>query len=263
MLEEIAAHTDIADLIRLSRTCKFLYRFFTSPQSRYIWEAKLAGFHIENLPACPVSISVYAYANLVSLSDCQGCNNTPDQIVAVDWDLRVRLCERCLPAIITTFDEAEPPVCLADFPSVKIRDLVPVTPPTPRGCTFVTEELHTIRAKLDSMDAADRAAFISQRKAMMADARAHARQCRAWNFKRYYIVLLEQAQGCSHSLGSSSTGRDVVLLLRLTLDADFDFHTVTTAALRQNYPADNWLVGYQKGNRTGGEHLLAISGRAI
>ena len=44
---------------------------------------------------------------------------------------------------------------------------------------------------------------------------------------------------------------------------DFDFDTVTTTALRPNYPADNWPVGYWKGSRTGGEHPLATSGQAI
>ncbi|KAF7375427.1 hypothetical protein MSAN_00430500 [Mycena sanguinolenta] len=178
--------TGLADLIQLSRTCKSLYLVLVGRHSRHIWQAKLAS--LEYFPACPPSLSVYAYADLVSLSACQGCDNAPKE-VDVDWDLRVRLCKDCLPVIITTFDEAQPPFYLADFPSVKIRDLVHVRPPTPHGCAFVTEELDAIRVELDSMDVGDRAAFLSQRKAMMVEARTHARECREVKLKHYRAFM--------------------------------------------------------------------------
>ncbi|KAJ6497440.1 hypothetical protein C8R45DRAFT_982902 [Mycena sanguinolenta] len=174
MLGEIAAQTALADLIHLSRTCKSLHHFLFSRHSRYIWKAKLAS--IEHLPPCPDDLSEYAYADLVSLSTCQGCDVGGRTVV--DWDLRVRLCRQCLSAIITPFDEAR--LRFAKSPSVKIRDLVHVRPPTPLGCAFVTEELDAIKAELKTMDKRARALFIEQRKVMMVDARVHARQCRAW-----------------------------------------------------------------------------------
>ncbi|KAF7375428.1 F-box domain-containing protein [Mycena sanguinolenta] len=178
MLGEITAHTTgLADLIRLSRTCKTLYRFLASSQSRYIWKAKIASI---GLPACPASLSVYAYANLVCFSACQRCDAIDQEAkVIVDWDLRVRLCKDCLSAAITVFDEAKSPVCLTDFPSVKIRDLVHVRRPTV-GCAFVTEALDAMKAKLDNMEVDDRVKFISRRTAIMTDARVHARVCREW-----------------------------------------------------------------------------------
>ncbi|KAF7350923.1 hypothetical protein MSAN_01654400 [Mycena sanguinolenta] len=180
MLGEIAAQTALVDLIYLSRTCKSLHRFLKSRHFRYIWKEKLAS--IAGLPACPATLPEYAFADLVSLSTCQGCDSASDR-TPVDWDLRVRLCQQCLSAIITTFDEAQPPICLAEFPSLKMRDVVHVRPPYPlaaHGCAFVTEELDAIRAALDVMDVGAKVVFISQRKAMMVDARVHARECRAW-----------------------------------------------------------------------------------
>ncbi|KAF7338848.1 F-box domain-containing protein [Mycena sanguinolenta] len=183
MLGEIAIRTSLADLIHLSRTCKSLHRFLFAHNSRYIWKAKLAS--IEGLPACPADLSEYAYADLVSLStSCQGCDASG--CATVDWDLRVRLCQKCLSAVITTFDEARPPFRLrvrlgvAKFPSVKIRDLVRVRSPIPHGCAFVTKELDAIRAELKTMDVRTKAVFIKQRKAMMVEVRLHADQCRAW-----------------------------------------------------------------------------------
>ncbi|KAJ6496040.1 hypothetical protein C8R45DRAFT_984805 [Mycena sanguinolenta] len=173
-LWEIAAQPALGllDLLHLTRTCQSLHRVLAGRPSRHVWCAKLRS---AGMGECPTSVPAYTFANLSNSSTCWKC----DYPATADWDLQVRLCRECLSAIITTFDEDQPPVCLADDPSVRIRDLVDLRPPS-FGCAFVTENLDAIRAKLNNMEAGDRAAFISQRKAIMVDARVFARECRDW-----------------------------------------------------------------------------------
>ncbi|KAJ7757244.1 hypothetical protein DFH07DRAFT_461114 [Mycena maculata] len=107
---------------------------------------------------------------------CQDCGKSAD--IPVDWDLRVRYCSECELTNTTKFDSDAPPRLVCD-PSVDIRKLIAIRPPT-FNPAFVNADLIAVTDAYEAMNAQERPAYQDGRHRMLIDTRIHARECREW-----------------------------------------------------------------------------------
>ncbi|KAF8175730.1 hypothetical protein K438DRAFT_2022850 [Mycena galopus ATCC 62051] len=205
---EVALRTPTVDLINLSRTSILLYRSFAGAHTHRLWRVRLN--EIQGLPPCPEHLSEYSYLCLVLLSDCQTCRKAFRG--TLDWDFRKRLCAVCWEESIIPFDESQPPAFLPGFPLVKLRDFIHVRSPTPHGTAFLQPDLVATQAMLIKTPPDERLEFLDRRRDAMTKARAHARDCRAWETNFYQEVRARRVSSIRQRLLSAGWG-DVLQVL--------------------------------------------------
>ncbi|KAI0740466.1 hypothetical protein C8Q76DRAFT_608452 [Earliella scabrosa] len=91
VLLEVASYMRPIDLLNLARTSTSFHRILMSKQSCVAWRRSLRS--VPDLPECPDDMSEPFYTALVFGSHCFACG--ADRAYAVDYALRVRLCEEC------------------------------------------------------------------------------------------------------------------------------------------------------------------------
>ncbi|KAJ7470819.1 hypothetical protein FB451DRAFT_1252365 [Mycena latifolia] len=172
---EIASHLLPLDLVRFSHTSDAIRVALSDPiYAGFVWSAALST--IDGLPPCPPDLPPSQYLKLVLLPECQECTEPCDSD-QIDWDLRVRLCERCLKEHITTFNECTPP-SFPKHPEIKVLHVLYFRPPTPLGCAVLTSEFNLISEKLANLSDPEKVEFIKVRRELLVSAHSHARECK-------------------------------------------------------------------------------------
>ncbi|KAF9237381.1 hypothetical protein BU15DRAFT_76096 [Melanogaster broomeanus] len=102
ILAHIFQFLDPLDLLHLSRTSKGLRAFLLNrDKSLTCWKIAINNV---GLPPCPDYISEPAYTHLAFVPLCHGCL-TPCH--TIKWELRLRCCQNCLPAMTITSPPSE------------------------------------------------------------------------------------------------------------------------------------------------------------
>ncbi|KAJ7288384.1 hypothetical protein C8J57DRAFT_1214543 [Mycena rebaudengoi] len=133
----------------------------------------------EAFPRFPPDMSPPAFITLAFSPYCHGCGEVLADWVPVDWDLRVRLCYDCSREHVVLFDDANPPRMPSAPPTVRLRDLILTRPPA-FECAYLARDFMSMRVHLHTLDKDTKTAFCAARKAVLQDARIHARTCRDW-----------------------------------------------------------------------------------
>ncbi|KAF8136806.1 hypothetical protein K438DRAFT_1786487 [Mycena galopus ATCC 62051] len=131
----------------------------------------------------------------------QGCCK-PTDFIEVDWDQRLRL-----PALL-----------------VQKHD----------GCAFITANLLAVKTKINSMSIADTIVFLLERKAAMAIARVHARDCRTWESRRNAQIRARRISLIRQRLVYLEWGEEVQVLgsvLTVTLSSPSPPNSLTKPGL--------------------------------
>ncbi|KAJ7153900.1 hypothetical protein C8R43DRAFT_1001473 [Mycena crocata] len=177
---EIFLYLGPQDLLRLVRLCKAMRPFLINQSSRSVWKQAWANFE-GPLPVCPPDLTEIQYANLAFSEHCHYCLKgcIKNSTLEADWDLRVRCCFVCKFANMTRFDPEQPPRLACD-PSVDIRKLIAIRPPTFEPA-FLNADLAAVTALYEGLDTQKRAPFVTSQNRMLVDRRIHARECRVWS----------------------------------------------------------------------------------
>ncbi|KAJ7269374.1 hypothetical protein B0H12DRAFT_1095502 [Mycena haematopus] len=173
VLFEIFGHLLPLDILYLSRTTKDFRSILMHRSAISIWKASLR--QICGLPECPPDMSQPAWVNLVYSPHCHNC--VERKVLKVDWLLRIRICETCIPKLLRGDQHLKSENKLDKI----VLQCVPFSIyhiPFHKGkCCLVAEE----RKFLKDLEAAeDKSAFVSSRKKMLAARQEHAAECKEW-----------------------------------------------------------------------------------
>ncbi|KAJ6553504.1 hypothetical protein DFH09DRAFT_1366146 [Mycena vulgaris] len=212
---EICEELQPLDLLHLSRLSPQLRSQLLSKSSRRLWQAALN--RIEGLPECPPGMSEPQYTNLAFSLQCHHCLEPCTRDTTTDWDLRVRLCPPCSKRLLFEFNEDEPPYFVSDV-SVKIRDLIPVRPPTPFGCAALKNSFLRAQKEFESGSDALKGVYVAERREAMVVLRTYARESRVWEAGIIQRLKADRAKSIWDRLWSLQWRAELKIMSRYKFD---------------------------------------------